>query len=143
MRKLELNPAGNFKNWSSNTIKELEHLKFSEIMGNRLMFENDSVTLWEIVLKPKERIAFRRHKYPFVVYCINGGILITRYASGKVDLLVFEEEDSYYQELQHGFLIQDLENVGHDTVEIQLLQLKYYDEEFINMTNPKTWLNAV
>lgn len=124
MKKLEINPAGDFSIWNASKIEELERMQLSENIGDNIVVDNELITLWELTLQPKERIAFRRHRHPFLMHCVRGGTVVTRYASGKVDLLDFDDGESVYQELKNGYLIQDLENVGHETMAMKLLQFK-------------------
>ena len=124
MKKLEINPTGDFQLWDQNKINELECMSFPTTFGNRKLIDNKLATLWEIILEPKERLDFRKHEYPFMFHCVNGGFVITRYGSGKIDLIALDEGDNHYQELREGFIIQDLENVGDELIHLKLLQFK-------------------
>ena len=60
---MELNPAGNFDPWEQEKIDELLHQKIKESLTDKLVFENESVKLWDLRLLPGERLDFRRHNF--------------------------------------------------------------------------------
>ena len=134
MKRVELNPKGNFDLWDAKKIDELERAEFSENLTKDLIVDNEHVSIWKMILWPGQRLPFTKHKYPFVLGCIRGGIAISRFASGKIDLLSFVEGGTCYQEPREGSSIQDLENIGPDVIEMKILQFK---------DSPNSWLRAM
>lgn len=119
----ELNPKGQFENWDKNKLKEIHEQKFSNEVGD-VLFENDDLILSEIVLKPKERLPFRYHRYDCSCTSITDGLLITRNINGQIGLLRIEKSKCFYWKHKKDDMIHDLENIGENTVIIRLLELK-------------------
>ena len=49
MQFVELNPVGNFDSWEQEKIDELLHQEIKDSLGNRLVFENESIKLWDLI----------------------------------------------------------------------------------------------
>ncbi|QLG44209.1 hypothetical protein [Costertonia aggregata] len=124
MKCVELNPTGHFDPWEPEKISELKANDLNRGMGNDLMFENETVKLWGICLRPYERLPFRKQKGQFSWTCVTGGLAISRYSDGKICLLRFEKGDVAYWNLENDELISDLENIGEDVLRITILEHK-------------------
>ena len=124
MQCVELNPAGNFDPWEQEMIDELLHQEITQSLSNRLVFENESVKLWELCLTPGERIPFRKHNTNYGWVCTTGGLLLTRYGNGKIDMIKLDSGDTEYFENRGKNYINDLENIGEDAVIINILEYK-------------------
>ena len=124
MQCVELNPVGNFDPWEQEKIDELLHQKITESLSNRLVFENESVKLWDLHLAPGERIPFRRHNTNYGWVCPTGGLVITRYGNGKIDMFKIDPGDTEYFENRGKNYINDLENIGEHSVYINILEYK-------------------
>lgn len=118
----KINPAGNFRCWSPTMLREVKKAAFSYDIGQSL-FENESMRLWRIVLKPKERLPFRRHNFTYSCNCLTSGLLLSRNSNGAVDLLRFERGETYFRECAEE-AIHDLENIGENTVRIAIVEEK-------------------
>jgi len=73
MQFVELNPVGNFYPWEQEKIDELLHQQIKESLSNRLIFEDESIKLWDLRLLPGERLNFRRHNTNYGWVCTTGG----------------------------------------------------------------------
>ncbi|MEQ5792414.1 hypothetical protein J4E06_15205 [Muricauda sp. NFXS6] len=124
MQCVELNPIGNFDTWEQEKIDELLHQEIQESLSNRLVFENEGVKLWDLMLLPGQRLNFRRHNTNYGWVCTTGGLVITRYGNGKIDMIKLNPGDTEYFENKGKNYINDLENIGEDTLVINILEYK-------------------
>nr|WP_299068501.1 hypothetical protein [uncultured Allomuricauda sp.] len=124
MQCVELNPVGNFDPWEQKMIDELFHQEISPSLGGRLVFENDNVKLWDIKLIPGERIPFRKHFTNFSCVCTTGGLTLTRSGNGKISMVKINPGDTEYFEFEGKNHIYDLENIGEESILINILEYK-------------------
>ncbi|NVN18345.1 hypothetical protein GUA46_08325 [Muricauda sp. HICW] len=129
MQFVELNPVGNFDPWEQEKIDELLHQQIKESLSNRLIFEDESIKLWDLRLLPGERLNFRRHNTNYGWVCTTGGLLITRYGNGKIDMIKLNPGDTEYFENIGKNYVNDLENIGEDLVVINILEYKQTKKE--------------
>lgn len=130
MKLTELNPVGHFNLWETSKIEELKNIDPNLPLGNSLLFENESIKLWSITLEPGERLPFRIQKTNYNWICLTGGLAISRFASGKISLVKFEKEDIGYWEFIDNELICDLENIGEDVLNINVIEYKLTSNVF-------------
>ena len=124
MQFVELNPVGNFDPWEQEKIDELLHQEIKGSLSNRLVFENEVIKLWDLKLLPGERLNFRRHNTNYGWVCTTGGLVITRYGNGKIDMVKLNPGDTEYFENRGKNYVNDLENIGEDTLVINILEYK-------------------
>ena len=124
MQYVELNPAGHFDPWERSKLQELTGQKLKTSLGVDLIFENQSVKLWEVYLHPGERIPFRIVNSNFCWVCKTGGLAISRYGNGKISMLRFEKGDTDFLEFKGKNYVFDLENIDEHPLEIDLLEYK-------------------
>lgn len=86
----ELNQKGNFDSWDKTKLAEIKNGKFSEAIGE-LLYENDEVRAWKIVLRPSERLPFRRHTSNYSCTNLTDGLLVSRNVDGSATLLRFKK----------------------------------------------------
>lgn len=129
MQFVELNPMGNFDPWEQEKIDELLHQEIKESLSNRLVFEDETIKLWDLRLLPGERLNFRRHNTNYGWVCTTGGLLITRYGNGKIDMIKLNPGDTEYFENIGKNYVNDLENIGEDLVVINILEYKQTKKE--------------
>ncbi len=130
MECTELNPAKNFKNWEPNYINELRSLQFKEHLGNKLLFEDDSIKLWNLKLDHGERMPFLKHDKNFSWIAENDAILKSRFGNGRIALIKIKQGDTEYFEHSHKDYINDLENLSKNPVVFKILE---YKNEFHDM----------
>ncbi|KKM79940.1 hypothetical protein LCGC14_1344840, partial [marine sediment metagenome] len=49
MKCVELNPVGNFGPWEASKLRELKKKKLDNSIGQKLLFENNTIKIWEVV----------------------------------------------------------------------------------------------
>ncbi|SNZ00111.1 hypothetical protein [Flagellimonas pacifica] len=124
MQCVELNPVGNFDPWEQDKIDELLHQEITQSLGGKLIFENESVKLWDLYLDPGERIPFRHLNTNYSWVCTTGGLALTRHGNGKINMIKLDPGDTEYCELKGKNLTNDLENIGEDPIIINILEYK-------------------
>jgi len=122
MTVTEINPVGNFETWSQKMMSEVAKGRFSDEIG-QLLFENEEIRLWEIVLEPGERKPFRYHFNNFSCTYFTDGLLVVRNINGKVILKRFDKGNHYFFEYQ-SVIVSDVENIGENAVKIALVEEK-------------------
>lgn len=90
-------------------------------IGTSVLFENDHVRVWEVLLEPGERQPMHRHPLPYVVIPIEGG-------RGKITSLDgtvrFTDEKPGDVVFQAPGQIHELENVGTGRYRNRLVEVK-------------------
>lgn len=129
MQFVELNPVGNFDTWEQEKIDELLHQDIKRSLSNRLVFENEEIKLWDLWLRPGERLNFRRHNTNYGWVCTTGGLVITRYGNGKIDMIKLNPGDTEYFENMGKNYVNDLENIGEENIAINILEYKTSKKE--------------
>ncbi|WP_431121363.1 hypothetical protein [Flagellimonas flava] len=130
MQCVELNPVGNFDPWDQKMIDELLHNDVKESLGDRLVFENETVKLWDIRLEPGERLPFRKHNANYNWVCVTGGLALTRHGNGKISMVKLEPGDTEYWEFRGKNYTNDLENIGDRTIAINVLEYKEVNSDW-------------
>lgn len=132
---LELNPAHNFTQWEEHYIEELKSLEFKETLGNMLLFEDDSVKLWNLKLDKGERMPFLRHNKNFSWIAETNAILKSRSGNGRISLIRIEKGDTEYFEHSKKNYINDLENLGKNPAVFKILEYKREFKDFLPSLN--------
>lgn len=58
MESIQLNQTGNFDPWLPSMLEELNNYSVNDSLGGYLMFEDERVKLWQIVLRPLKGCPF-------------------------------------------------------------------------------------
>lgn len=124
LKYVAINDAGNFNTWNPAHIRELKNNEISTDLGQRILFENEYLRIWEVVLLPKERLPFRKMNLDYCWIAGSEGMMITRFSDGKIVLMHLEKGDSEFLEHENKHAIYDLENVGQDTLIFQMTEYK-------------------
>ena len=124
LKYVAINDAGNFNTWNPAHIRELKNNEISTDLGQRILFENEYLRIWEVVLLPKERLPFRKIDLDYCWVAGSEGMMISRFSDGKIVLMHLEKGDSEFLEHENKHAIYDLENIGQDTLLFQMTQYK-------------------
>ena len=93
-------------------------------VGTKLLFENDRVKVWEIVLEPGQRAPFHWHTHAYFYVCAAPCRVRTRFPNGW--FAEGGEETGGFAYMEHtpeNPGIHDLENVGTSTVRYTTVEL--------------------
>lgn len=121
---LELNPVRDFTKWEANYIEELNLLEFKESLGSMLLFEDDSIKLWNLKLEKGERMPFWRNNKDYSWISETDALLKSRFGNGKIALVRIAKGETKYQENSGKNYINDLENIGETTAIFKVLEYK-------------------
>ncbi len=124
MKCVELNPSGNFDPWDPSKLLELQRKKIDDRLGQKLLFENDRIKVWEIVLFPGERLPFRKISGNYNLMSMTEGIAISRYANGKITLVRIKRGDSMFMNHEGQEVIYDFENIGENILLLHAMEFK-------------------
>ncbi len=123
MKCVELNPPGNFESWEPSKLLELQRKKIDDRLGQKLLFENDKIKVWEVVLFPGERLP-RKISGNYNFTSMTEGLGISRYASGKINLVRIKKGDSMFMKHEGQPVIYDFENIGENILFLHAMEFK-------------------
>ncbi len=124
MNCTELNPANNFSTWEPNHLHELHSLAYKNQLGNTLLFEDDSIILWNLKLNQGERMPFLKHNKNFSWIAENDAVLKSRFGNGRISLIKISKGDTDYFEHRDKNYINDLENLSKTPIVFKILEYK-------------------
>jgi hypothetical protein len=83
-------------------------------IATNLLFENERVRVWEMLLEPGQRVPFHHHRTPYFWVCQEGGRGIQRFPDGTMLHVEFESNDFDFldEERLKTDAIHDFENSG-------------------------------
>jgi mannose-6-phosphate isomerase-like protein (cupin superfamily) len=117
-----------FENWSPKLWQELKPANSNGRVGTRLLSECDLARIWEVRLKPGQRLSFHRHVLNYFWTVLNGGIAHSRTADGSTQEIEYYRGDTKNLRYHRGEgLTHDLENVG--TTELLFITVEFLDSE--------------
>lgn|GEM_PF-2013179 len=120
----ELNPANDFKAWEPQLLQELHSLAFKEQLGSKLLFEDDSIILWNLKLAQGERMPFLKHNKNFSWIAENDAVLKSRFGNGRIAMIKINKGDTAYCEHSNKNYINDLENLSKIPIVFKILEYK-------------------
>jgi len=124
MRIQEIIETGNFETWESGKMQELKQVQDNEGLGQKLLFENELILVWELSLYPKERLPFRKLNRNFCWVSMTEGLAISRSGCGNISLIVLEKGDQNFCRFVGRSAIKDLENIGEKMLFIFIMEFK-------------------
>lgn len=93
-------------------------------VGTRMLFENDRVRVWEIVLEPGERAPFHRHEGDYFWTCVEPSAARSHTGSGRFQVQQYAiGQTSYFSYPEGEFLVHDLENIGPSRLRFVTVEL--------------------
>ena len=102
---------------------ELAVAEQNRAVGTRLLLENDRVRIWDLDLKPGDRVPFHCHAMPYFFVCVDGGKGLSRFPDGNAMTMDYVEGDTWFDEVHGGAEIHDLENVGDTRLRFTTVEL--------------------
>lgn len=124
MKCVELNPAGNFDSWEPSKLRELTRNNIGDSLGQNLLFENQNIKVWEVVLFPGERLPFRKISHNYTFASMSDGTAVSRYANGKISLLRIKKGNSVFLRHEGSPSISDFENIGENILFLHVMEFK-------------------
>ncbi len=108
----------------SFTFKGIKGNEISNDLGQKVLFENEYLRIWEVVLLPKERLPFRKINLDYCWVAASEGMIISRFSDGKIILMHLEKGDSEFLKHENEHAIYDLENIGEGILFFQMTEFK-------------------
>ena len=103
--------------WPRAIAEEFEKNRQNGCVGTTLLSEDDRVRVWDIRLKPGERIGFHRHQLDYFWTAMTAGNARSRYGDGRILEGSYVVGDTQHHVYGPGeFMVHDLENVGDTTL---------------------------
>ena len=122
--------------WPPERIAEFNNAWGNGRVGSDLVSENDRVRVWQLSLKPGERIGFHMHVLDYFWSAVTAGKSRSHMHDGRtVDTEYAAGSTKHYHFMSGEFMIHDLENIG-DT------ELVFVTVEHKNSDNAPLPLNA-
>ena len=118
----ELNPIGNFDPWQPSKLLELKQKRLSEDLGQKLLFENDTIKVWEIFLQPRERLGFRKINQDYSFVSMTDGLAVTRSSDARISLIRIDKGDTGFIPYTNEDIVRDLENIGEGPLFIHVME---------------------
>ncbi|MEM7429407.1 MAG: DUF1330 domain-containing protein [Pseudomonadota bacterium] len=123
-RSGELTTSG-FDGWSDAIRREFDNNKYNGNIGTDLVFENDTVRVWHMTLKPGENMPVHRHVLTYFWTAITPGRFLQRTYDGTTYESDYPAGLTHFYDVGHGeFALHNLENVGNTTMIFCAVELK-------------------
>jgi len=116
--------------WPRAIAEEFEKNRQNGCVGTTLLSEDDRVRVWDIRLKPGERIGFHRHQLDYFWTAITPGRARSHQQDGSTVETEYYAGETRHESYRAGeFKIHDLENTGDH-------ELVFTTVEFLKSANP-------
>jgi quercetin dioxygenase-like cupin family protein len=121
--------ANSPQGWSSELREEAKQGHANGRVGTKLLSENSRVRIWQIRLKPGERLPFHCHVLDYFWTAVTAGQACSRSIDGSISRRTYKPGDiEHFQYAHNDCKIHDLTNVG-DT------ELGFVTVEFLDSAN--------
>ncbi|NJN17813.1 MAG: cupin [Oscillochloris sp.] len=90
--------------------------------GTGLLFENERIRVWEVLLEPGESLAMHRHELPYVVITIEAATCVLTLPDGRETTVALHPGDWEYKPPE----IHALRNIGPTRFRNRFVELKAY-----------------
>ena len=116
--------------WSAAITADLEANRFNPRVATRLLSVTDRVRVWEIRLKPGERIGLHRHVLDYFWTAVAPGKAISHQGDGTTATAEYVTGQTVHHAYGKGeYKVHDLENAGKT-------ELVFTTVEFLDSANP-------
>ena len=117
--------TSNFRDWSDAIRLEFKNNEFNGRIGTDLVFENSSVRVWHMTLKPGERMPVHRHVLTYLWTAITQGVSCSGPMTGRPTKATTTPGLTHFYDVGEGeFALHNLENVGDTTMVFCAVELK-------------------
>jgi quercetin dioxygenase-like cupin family protein len=115
--------------WPQWVMQEFERNQMNGCVGTRLLSEDARVRVWDIRLKPGERIGFHRHVLDYFWTAVTPGRARSHLEDGSTVESDYEAGETRHESYSPGeHKIHDLENIGDS-------ELVFTTVEFLDSAN--------
>ena len=114
-----------FDDWPAEILQEFKNNEFNGSIGTNLLFENDSVRVWHMELKPGERMPAHRHVLTYFWTALTPGRFLQRTHDGTTYESDYPAGETHFYDVGKGeFALHNLENIGDTTMVFVAVELK-------------------
>ncbi|TFG77976.1 MAG: hypothetical protein E4H26_02870 [Flavobacteriales bacterium] len=124
MECAQINPTGNFENWSPSRLRELQTGAPSTSLGQKLLLENHYVRIWEVILFPNERLPFRKIQSDYSLVAHTDGLLLSRCGCRAMHLRRFKKGATEVISHECTDSLEDMENIGDETLILNIIEFR-------------------
>ena len=122
--------------WSAALQDDFTRNQLNPCVGTRLLSQDSRVRVWEVRLKPSERVSFHRHVLDYFWTAITPGKTRSHQQDGSLVEAVYAAGQTRHLTYGPGeFKVHDLENIGDS-------ELVFTTVEFLDSANPPLPLPA-
>lgn len=105
-------------------MDEPERALENRTVGTRLLYENDAVRVWEIELRPGDRLPYHRHVTSYFYRCHDGGRVRVGTLDGEAVEYESPADEVHFHEIgPDDVVVHDLANVGDTLVTYTTVEL--------------------
>lgn len=123
-RSGELTTSG-FDGWNDQVLSEFKSNEFNGRIGTDLVFENASVRVWLMTLRPGENMPVHRHVLTYFWTAVTPGRFLQRTHDGTTYASDFDAGLTHFYNVGPGeFALHNLENIGTTTMIFCAVELK-------------------
>ena len=123
-RSGELTTSG-FEGWSDEIKQKFRTNIYNGAIGSDFVFENESVRVWHMTLKPGEKMPVHRHVLTYFWTAITPGRFLQRTYDGTTYESDYEAGLTHFYDVGKGeFALHNLENVGNTTMIFCAVELR-------------------
>ncbi len=116
--------------WSATLQDEFRQNQFNPRVGTRLLSQDSRVWVWEVRLKPSERLGFHRHVLDYFWVATTPGKARSHQQDGSVIEVAYVAGQTSHLTYGPGeFKVHDLENIGDS-------EFVFTTVEFLDSANP-------
>jgi beta-alanine degradation protein BauB len=116
--------------WPAAVQEEFTRNQFNPCVGTRLLSQTERVRVWEVRLKPSERLGFHRHVLDYFWVATTPGKARSHQQDGSVVEATYMAGQTSHLTYGPGeFKIHDLENIGDS-------EFVFTTVEFLDSANP-------
>jgi len=127
--------------WPPVIARELQSRQFNGCVGTKLLSEDDRVRVWEIRLRPGERIGFHRHVLDYFWTAVTPGRARSHQQDGSTVESEYEAGETRHESYGPGeFKVHDLENIGGS--ELIFTTVEFLDSANKPLEIPKAMVTA-
>jgi beta-alanine degradation protein BauB len=102
-----------FTDWDAAIREEFARCEVNGDVGTRLLSETDRVRVWEIRLRPGERIGFHKHVLDYFWVAVTGGRSKSHLDDGTIVYAEYAPGDTRHHSYEKNeYKKHDLENTG-------------------------------
>lgn len=126
MRTTIINKADDWSFWTETERELLLENNENINVGEKLVYENETIKIWSIHLKPNKSLPFHKHNKRYLWTALSEGIAKSYHNDGNVTETIYEIGDTKcFEDLSEtNYFIHNLINTGKTTLIFTTIEFK-------------------